>query len=550
MNNLITLLLRQMSPTSKSASSIGLIPMSGIAALLATLLTGCGDDPVISADQLEQNVRDINDAYMLPNADKDLIENAYSELATLKAGFEENPDIDQLESTVISAKAVDLAIEPGGFLEVITTDKHFGGDYVTISFITNLNSLADNGEALLAHIGAEPKITDNNYAQKETVETGVYAGALQLLQHTDQKVALAQDNDPQASIKVIIIDKADFLKLFPSEINENPNFINVGYNLIEGYSTGLFAGLIDNNFSNEDYEGTIFLVKESINEHLGENNTYATDVVEYFLIHEVAHALNLAHPFDKAYDSEVLDGIDMTFASLGKFPENELQNDTFSLNSGCTTILAYDSRCINEGGNLKPVSPGVLDIAALQALYGINADNNQHSYDLSELDANEVLTVFAVGGDDEIDASDVDESKNVTIDLRSATLDEEGGSVFYNDGVLTGYGIGGFLSAVWSSTPYYGSPEKAIKIAYDWDSEDFMIADATGHAGLDYIYANDISNWIDCGGGNDVVFYDGLRSDYTVTTNQVIRKANDVDIDTLYNCEFIFFMGDEHSYEF
>lgn len=143
------------------------------------------------------------------------------------------------------------------------------------------------------------------------------------------------------------------------------------------------------------------------------------------LVHEIGHALGLAHPHDNGGNSEILQGVTAEFNSYG----------TFGLNDGVYTALTYNDGYETAGlpgqaagGN--QAGPMALDIGVLQAKYGANTSANPGSdyYIIPTASLGAYTAIWDVGGIDEIVATQ--DGPN-TIDLRAATLLNETGGGGY-----------------------------------------------------------------------------------------------------------------------
>lgn len=156
------------------------------------------------------------------------------------------------------------------------------------------------------------------------------------------------------------------------------------------------------------------------------------------LVHEIGHALGLAHPHDNGGNSEILQGVVDDFNSYG----------THNLNDGVYTALSYNDGNGSaglpgaaSGGN--QAGPMALDIGLLQQKYGANASASPGSdyYLIPTASFGAYQAIWDVGGIDEIVAV-----SNVghVIDLRAATLKSEiggGGFVTRQNGARSGFTI-------------------------------------------------------------------------------------------------------------
>ena len=203
-------------------------------------------------------------------------------------------------------------------------------------------------------------------------------------------------------------------------------------------------------------------------------------------LHEIGHALGLAHPHDLGGTSSIYPFVTGPFGSYG----------LGGLNQGLYTTMSY-----NDGWNVfAPAMPKqfgwqatmmAFDIAALQILYGANMGTatGNDVYGLTDAAAvgASYQCIWDAGG---IDTIYYGGNLGTLIELRAATLDPAGS-----------YGAGGFISYV------YGSP-----LAYSvfTIANGVTIENAAGGNGADVIVGNDVVNQLYGYGGNDVLY--GLNS--------------------------------------
>lgn len=196
------------------------------------------------------------------------------------------------------------------------------------------------------------------------------------------------------------------------------------------------------------------------------------------IVHEALHGLGLGHPHD---GSTILPGLNPSdpnypFGQFGDFGFNQAVYTIMSYNGG------YNGAPTNSFNYGDAAGPMAFDIAALQDLYGANVTYASGSdiYELPDSNSSGTawLSIWDTGGTDTISYSG---SRNVTIDLRPATLQYEeggGGHISAADGISGGY-----------------------TIAYN-----VVIENAIGGSGNDVLVGNQASNTLTGNGGNDILF--------------------------------------------
>ena len=176
-------------------------------------------------------------------------------------------------------------------------------------------------------------------------------------------------------------------------------------------------------------------------------------------LHELGHALGLKHPHDDG-------GVGRpTFSQLGL---TTLDNTEW-------TMMSYGNRFGSTLSSGNPATPSLLDVAALQYLYGANPRTGEGDtvYRITTEQNSPLRTIWDVSGTDTIDASAM--FVGVDIDLTGA------------------------------SRPQVASAGSEFRIAY-W----VTIENATGGSGSDWISGNAAGNNLNGGAGSDeLIGWDG-----------------------------------------
>ena len=201
-------------------------------------------------------------------------------------------------------------------------------------------------------------------------------------------------------------------------------------------------------------------------------------------VHEIGHALGLAHPHDEGGNSTIYPGVNPSypFTSTGTYGLNQYVWTVMSyVDTNSSYSPGYDTNWGYIGG------PMAFDIAAIQSLYGINTTYNtgNNTYNLPTINGVGTYwsSIWDAGGIDTISGQSA--TTSVTINLNNASLANNdpnaGGYINQVSGIK-----GGFTIA--KAQGNLGIIENAI-----------------GGSGNDLITGNAVANTLTGGAGNDTL---------------------------------------------
>ncbi len=222
----------------------------------------------------------------------------------------------------------------------------------------------------------------------------------------------------------------------------------------------------------------------------------------FLILHELGHTLGLKHPHDSGGTGRP------TFTQLGM----EM------LDKDWATVMSYGDDADWNLIEWEPATPMILDVYAIQYLYGKNNSFNtgNNSYTLDETGF--YITLWDASGTDTLDASKSDVAWKITMpDISLSTL------------VDTRAGLAIPMKEVGATFP-----KTVFWLAGDYER-------ANGSRFNDSISGNLFNNTINGNGGNDTIdggrgsdtaVYSGLRSGYTVTkTSSGVTVKDNVGLD-------------------
>lgn len=170
------------------------------------------------------------------------------------------------------------------------------------------------------------------------------------------------------------------------------------------WAIGIFPST--SNTDHFEYQGAPGDVFINLNSLANALPSYAPGSAGYALIiHELGHVLGLKHPFDDGGTGRP------TLASLG---EEDLDYDMFS-------VMAYQDNYNYNLMSWDPATPMILDILALQYLYGPNPRTNAGNSTHTLVQNNQYQTIWDAGGTDTINVLGASEGWEINLPARQSS---------------------------------------------------------------------------------------------------------------------------------
>ena len=322
-------------------------------------------------------------------------------------------------------------------------------------------------------------------------------------------------------------DLSEFIQLkvrYVEEVNDailSFNFIPRGKVNFLGYAISPNPNYNDNRIDQyDDTPGNIFIAYDSsMNFQKGSYN-YIT------IVHELGHAIGLAHPHDTGGNSTIFDGIVSPFGDFGDYNANLQPLTIMTYNDIRSPYVPNTDSSTGFLGTFGPI-----DIGALQFLYGKNETFNKGNtiYKFPNSTSEKFWkTIWDTGGSNTIDAST--SNINTVINLNDATIEDNKQLA----GIPLSYNIfGGITIAKGTKIENIITGTKDDTIIGNEYNNQVTITDG----------GNDT---IDGGEGYDTIIINNNSNNFIIDTSGssiILKKGNDQV--NLINCEKIIFNDKE-----
>lgn len=260
------------------------------------------------------------------------------------------------------------------------------------------------------------------------------------------------------------------------------------------------------------YQGDIMISRDAYQSNpSGELRVGSYDYMTY--VHEIGHALGLAHPHDDGGTSTIFPGV-YSDASTGNFGLNQY---VWTVMSYVDTHSSYSSGYDTNWGYIG--GPMAFDIAAIQSLYGVNTTYNtgNNTYYLPTLNGAGTYwsSIWDSGGVDTISGQNA--SKSVVINLNNASLangdPNAGGLISQVSGIKGGFtiaksqgGLGIIENAIGGSGNDTLTGNNADNSFSGGSGDDTLL----GGGGNDSLNGGTGRDMMTGGAGNDTYYIDNL----------------------------------------
>lgn len=253
------------------------------------------------------------------------------------------------------------------------------------------------------------------------------------------------------------------------------------------------------------------------------------------VIHELGHALGLKHPFEATLGRPMISDLDQTLVR---------DVDWFS-------IMSYDDQYADELERWDPATPMVLDVLALQYLYGPDTTTNAGDTTFDLVSRDYYYTLWDADGQDRVDVSGQSEGWIIALPFVQLSDLVETRSGFALPGAQ-------FDAELVASAPtemvwLMGDMEHATGSAH----ADILAGNALnnrllGGDGDDELEGNAGDDHLDGGAGEDLARYFGDRSSFTVTIAPDTitvedRRTDGTGTDSLSRIETVAFYTEQSS---
>lgn len=261
------------------------------------------------------------------------------------------------------------------------------------------------------------------------------------------------------------------------------------------------SALATDSFGYSGSRGDIFINPDS--SIFGEDLSFGEfSKVKEVLMHELGHSFGLSHPFVSSF------GVDQVTSDFSALVSAGFQKLGFSITSGASlnkeyfTIMSYDDE--HEDPYLNAYTPMILDVIALQQVYGEGSGTSGAGNDIIEAGNIGYRTYFDKGGIDTIEAQFYEDGVYINLGVSITGADHLVGIVMSQlDAETTILNGGNPDSLRW----LYGEYENANGSA----SDDLIVGNTLnnvliGRTGNDYLLGDDGSDSLGGDDGHDNLF--------------------------------------------